>query len=90
MRYLFIIILTFLITSCTHSIKITKGDYKDSNESFHKVHATKVIKRADSHKPKREKMNKELKKYNDRISKYNARHKDSHSKRLANSTFNFH
>ena len=88
MRYL-IIILTFLLTSCSHSIKITKSDYKDSNESFHKVHAQKVIKRADKVKTKVEKKNRELLKYNKTISKRNKK-KDTHSKRLAHSSFDFH
>lgn len=92
MRNLIIILFTIIFTSCSYGIKITKKDYKNPNDTFHKVVAHKIIEHTDKYHPKFEKIKIKVRKHNLKIVKFNSKKKSKHSKRLVstNRTFDHH
>jgi len=78
-----------LMTSCvSYDIKLHKKDYKNSDESFHRVKSQKVVELAEKTRDKHNRKYRNNKKKNQKIKNYNEKQikKQEYNKRL----FEFH
>ena len=86
MKYLIIIL---LFTSCvSYEIRLTKKDYKSSDDSFHRVKSEKIVEMARKTRYKHNKNYDKVEKRNKRVKAYNLKQikKQEYNKRI----FEFH